>query len=149
MICIGVSSFAIPSLPQILTSMSSVVGEDSCTLNHGGELKVQQELVGPHPCPSHKGSPSGRRANSPWCWELNLPHRSSFDLQMREYGRQQCSQWHRGMSKQEQLRQNHHRSSRCVGEGNRASHLLHQYRKNQLTDLHQWIMQLWVYSESQ
>ena len=27
--------------------MSSVVGEDSATLNHGGELKVQQELVGP------------------------------------------------------------------------------------------------------
>ena len=56
MSCIGVSSFAIASFPQILTSMSSVVGEDSCTLNHGGELKVQQELVGPHPCPSHRGS---------------------------------------------------------------------------------------------
>ena len=37
--------------------MSSVVGEGSVTLNHGGELKVQQELVGPHPCPSHRGSP--------------------------------------------------------------------------------------------
>ena len=47
MSCTGVSSFPIPPVPQILTSMSSVVGGDSRTLNHGGELKVQQELVGP------------------------------------------------------------------------------------------------------
>ena len=46
MSCIGVSSFRLSRKPQILTSMSSVVGEGSCTLNHGGELKVQQELVG-------------------------------------------------------------------------------------------------------
>ena len=57
--CIGVSSSPIPLVPQILTSMSSVVGGDSVTLNHGGELKVQQELLGPHPCPSHRGSPLG------------------------------------------------------------------------------------------
>jgi len=49
---------------QILTSMWSVVGEDSVTLNHGGELKVQHELVGPHPCPSHRGSLSGKK--TPW-----------------------------------------------------------------------------------
>jgi len=35
--------------------MSSVVGEGSRTLNHGGEWKEQQVLVGPHPCPSHRG----------------------------------------------------------------------------------------------
>ena len=29
--------------------MLLVVGEDSRTSNHSGELKVQQELVGPHP----------------------------------------------------------------------------------------------------
>ena len=55
MSCIGVCSGA--SSVQSLTSMLSVVGEGSVTLNHGGEFKVQQELVGPHPCPSHKGSP--------------------------------------------------------------------------------------------
>ena len=44
--------------------MSSVVGEDSRTLNHSGELKVQQLLLGPHPCPSHRGS-SGKRVVSP------------------------------------------------------------------------------------
>ena len=46
------------SILPILTSMLSVVREDSWTLNHGGEWNVQQELVGPHPCPSHRGSPS-------------------------------------------------------------------------------------------
>ena len=55
MSCIGESSYDV-ALAQILTSMSSVVGEGSVTLNHGGELKVQQELVEPHPCPSHRGS---------------------------------------------------------------------------------------------
>ena len=39
--------------------MLLVAGEDSRTLNHSGELKVQQELVGSHPCPSHRGSPLG------------------------------------------------------------------------------------------
>ena len=57
MSCIGVSSLEIVKLLQILTSMPSVVGEGSRTLNHGGELKVQQELLRPHPCPSHRGSP--------------------------------------------------------------------------------------------
>ena len=51
--------YIVPLSLQILTSMSSVVGEDSCTLNDGGELKVQQELVEPHPNLSHRGSPSG------------------------------------------------------------------------------------------
>ena len=46
--CIGESLVVAPLVKQILTSMSSVVGEGSRTLNHGGELKVQQELVGPH-----------------------------------------------------------------------------------------------------
>jgi len=35
--------------------MSSVVGEGSCTLNHVGERKELQVLVGLHPCPSHRG----------------------------------------------------------------------------------------------
>ena len=29
--------------------------------DHGGELKVQQELAGPHPYPSHRGSPFGQK----------------------------------------------------------------------------------------
>ena len=51
----GYLHFQSLQLPQILTSMSSVVGEDSCTLNHGGELNVQQELVEPHPLSISQG----------------------------------------------------------------------------------------------
>ena len=40
MSCIGLFSLLIPSSAQILTSMSSLVGEGSVTLNHGGELII-------------------------------------------------------------------------------------------------------------
>ena len=49
-----------PPALQILASMLLVV-HGTCILNHSGELKVQQELVGPHPCPPHRGSLSTRR----------------------------------------------------------------------------------------
>ena len=38
---------------MILTSISSAVGEGSCMLNHGGELKVQQEHTPVHSTGDH------------------------------------------------------------------------------------------------
>ena len=78
--CIGESIYMVLCSSQILTSMLSGVGEGSCTLNHGGELKVQQELVGPHPHPSHRGSPFGQRTGAippsyACLTEVVLPHK--------------------------------------------------------------------------
>ena len=41
--------------PQILTSMSLVVGEDSCTLIHGGELKGATVAIGTTPLSVSQG----------------------------------------------------------------------------------------------
>ena len=43
-------------LEQIRNSMSSSVVCGSVVQNHGGLLNSQQVLVGPHPCPSQRGS---------------------------------------------------------------------------------------------
>jgi len=83
----GLNSIGIP----ILTSISSLVALGSRTLNHGGELKEQQVLEGPHPCLDHLDWMSVyHRSNSfqqmleqNWCcsarddWNFGDTHNSS------------------------------------------------------------------------
>ena len=66
--------------------MLPVVDEGSCTLNHGGELKVQQELAEPSPCPRGGHHLSGKlHFHYFQATELCLSRRSSSGPQMREF----------------------------------------------------------------
>ena len=67
-------------------------GEDNCTLNHGGESKVQQELVGHTPVHPTGGHHLARKYQLCHSTKLGLTHRNSSDPQMREYGFEQCFQ---------------------------------------------------------